>query len=152
MSSASYQRLITDFCELIGMEYEAGKVLSTGAIQCDDVTFSLLPSLDGVDAISVFTAFGDVPSGREIRVYRRLLEVNVLVPLDGGPRLGIDEESGKVIMAFRIVAPTPTRLLLDLQSAVRQAQAWRTTFYLDDDEECEEDARRADLHRFGLRA
>lgn len=149
MSSAFYQKLITDFCELIGIKSEADKVLSTGAIQCDDVTFSLLPSLNGADAISVFTAFGDVPSGREIRIYRRLLEVNTLMPLDGGPRLGVDEGSGKVIMAFRIVAPTPTRLLLDLQSAVRQAQEWRRTFYLDD---AEENVLHTDLRRFGLRA
>ncbi len=98
---------------------------------CNDVAFTLLPMADQEDTISVYVDFGEVPPDRALLVYRRLLEINLLVPFGHGPRLGVDCDSGKVVFAFQYSGLTAERLLACLELAAQQAQQWRSTFFLD---------------------
>lgn len=131
MTSEHYRSLISKFCTLVGLDPVADATCSTGSFMCKEVAFSLLPIADQPETISVYVEFGQIPPERRLEAYRRLLEINLLVPLGHGPRLGVDSESGKVLCAFQFKGSTAPGLLACLELAAQQALQWRATFYLD---------------------
>ena len=128
-----FRRLITGFCSLVGLDGNIDAIFNTGSVMCNDVAFTLLPMADQEDTISVYVDFGEVPTDRALLVYRRLLEINLLVPFGHGPRLGVDCDSGKVVFAFQYSGLTAERLLACLELAAQQARQWRSTFFLNQD-------------------
>lgn len=131
MENDRYRKLIADFGRLVGLEHEIKTVCRTGSISCNEVAFTLLPAAGQAGAVTVYTNFGDVPAALETQVYRRLLEVNLFLPLAHGPRWCVDADNGQVVFAFQCQPLSAQQLLGILEQAAAQARTWRQTYFLD---------------------
>jgi hypothetical protein len=125
--------LFQEFCTLAGTKSLLEEILKNGNLQVDGILFTCMPSLKNDSDLRIFTQFGQAPKARLLAIYRRLLELNVLLPQGAGERLGVDPDTGAVIFIFELSSPSAEQLLHSVRRASLQAQAWRRDFFLDDD-------------------
>lgn len=55
-------------------------ILKNGNLQVDGILFTCMPSLKNDGDLRIFMQFGQAPKAMLLAVYRRLLELNVLLP------------------------------------------------------------------------
>ena len=92
--------------------------------------------LQSLDRIYIYCCFGSIPERIEREVLYRLLEVNLALPLVQAAALGIDPESHEVVYHFNGLLGdiSATTLLESLSMAARQAEKWRSSYFLKDSE------------------
>ncbi|MGB4346816.1 MAG: CesT family type III secretion system chaperone [Burkholderiaceae bacterium] len=133
MWSEPLKILFKDFCALNGIHHALNTLLDTGTISCNDVAFSLLPHPSAAQDIRILAHFGQAPANLREQCYRRLLEINLLMPDSSGERLAVDPQNGAVIFLYTLKSPSAIQLLHSLQRAAAQAHEWQQTQFLDGD-------------------
>lgn len=130
MSRDRYVRLIEEFCRLSQLD-EPARITQGGAIEFDDVAFSLLFSEKiNPGALLAYCEFGPLPSGHETEALRILMQKNLhRFDGDGGPAFSLSA-AGNVISAHRLpLADARAQQLFDLLAGVAdKAKQWRKNF------------------------
>lgn len=133
MWSATQKKLIKNFCELNGAESLLKQITDNGNLLCDQVAFTLMPALQDTTSLRVFVQLGQPPAAHAAQVYRRLLELNLLMPQERYERLGVEPETGAVIFTYQLASPTAESMLASLRHAAAHARAWQLSYFLDDE-------------------
>lgn len=133
MWSETQKQLLKNFCDLNGIANLLNQITENGNLLCDHVAFTLMPSLEDKASLRVFAQLGEPPPGEATQIYRRLLEINLLMPQERYERLGIDPDSGAVIFTYQLALPTAESLLASLRHTAAHARAWQFSYFLDDE-------------------
>jgi len=147
MNNDSYKHLITEVACLIGLAVQADKIHASGNLIFKNVAVTVFFNEKKSDLVHVYVDFGDFPQHKAQDIFRRLLEINLLVSSQGSPRLGLDPTTGRVIFCWSrpLADLSAQKLLGGIDMAVTQALSWRDNFYLDDAQAPRDDMRHA-LH------
>lgn len=135
MWSNAQKNLLSNFCKSNGSTDLLEQLTEHGRLRCDDIQFTLLPVVDDDSSLRVFVEFGEPPPEQLLEIYKRLLEINLLMPHQGFERLGMDPQSGAVIFSYRLSSPTAEELLASLHDKACHARAWQLSYFLDDEPE-----------------
>ena len=133
MWSTEQKKILKDFCDLNGIAGLLEQITENGNLLCDQVAFTLMPSRQDTTSLRVFVQFGQPPAAQAVMVYRRLLELNLLMPQERYERLGVEPESGAVIFTYQLASPTAESMLASLRHAAAHARAWQLSYFLDDE-------------------
>ncbi|MFA5489280.1 MAG: type III secretion system chaperone [Candidimonas sp.] len=130
--TARYKAILSELAFEVGLE-SADDLLSTEELIIGErvIGFSYEPYdvNDPVDGDIVFFAvLGGVPSGRELGFYRLLLEANHLWAGTGGAVLGLQRNTGNVVLAARLPLE---RLQADHLAGALEAFAETADFWAD---------------------
>ncbi len=136
MSLERRNQLIRELCELRGIG-DAQYVIQTGLVSIDDFDIAIDFFEEDAAAIYVNFQFGVVSGGRTLRVFRLLLEANLSVYAQDQAQLGVEAETGGVVLVVRAVleADTDGQWLVELiEHYVEHGRYWRENILLSDDE------------------
>ena len=133
MNKNIYRTLVRELTECVGLQEQFELIHSSGNLIFKDVALTIFLGEDASPLVNVFIDFGQFPEHKAEQIFRRLLEINLLVSSQGSPRLGLDPQTGRVIFccAWPLQGLTAQKLLGSIDMAVRQAMVWRSNFYLD---------------------
>ena len=109
------------------------QITENGNLLCDQVAFTLMPSLQDTNSLRIFVQLGQPPANQAEQVYRRLLELNLLMPQERYERLGVEPETGTVIFTYQLTSPTAESMLASLRHAAAHARAWQLSYFLEDE-------------------
>lgn len=127
MSHYHYTELVKEFCEYCGLG-EPERIAYGGAIMLGEVAFSLMHREEiDPELMFIYCDFGEVLEGREVEVYRALLEANLFLYNGRAPLFTISSETGRVTMAAhcRLDELKAETLLAIVKKMEAQAMAWR---------------------------
>jgi len=136
MSLERRNELIRELCKLRGIG-DAEHVVKTGVVNIDDFDIAIDFFQEDAAAIYVNFQFGVVSGGRTLRVFRLLLEANLSVYAQDQAQLGVEAETGGVVLVVRGVleANTDGQWLVELiEHYVEHGRYWRESILLSDDE------------------
>ncbi|KVE37983.1 CesT family type III secretion system chaperone [Burkholderia sp. TSV86] len=100
MSSERYVALISELCETVGLT-DIDHVLRTRTIEVDGFDVRLEYFEHDLDAMYINFSFGTMTSGRTLVVFRLMLEANLLIYAQDQAHLGLDADTGGIILALR---------------------------------------------------
>jgi hypothetical protein len=121
--------LINDFCIIAGIPDSLDLILQTGTLSCQGIPVTILPGMTD-NSLAIYVQLGQPERSQITSIYRRLLELNLLITHKHGEHLAIDPESGAAVYGFEIAFSTAEQLWISLQRATAQAIEWRSTFFL----------------------
>jgi hypothetical protein len=121
--------LINDFCIIAGIPDSLDLILQTGTLSCQGIPVTILPGMTD-NSLAIYVQLGQPEPSQITTIYRRLLELNLLITHKHGEHLAIDPESGAAVYGFEIAFSTAEQLWISLQRATTQAIEWRSTFFL----------------------
>lgn len=101
MSIELYEELIVDLCEVIGLP-DSDHVLATRKVEVEGFDVILDHVENDPDAIYVQFDYGITTAGRTLRIFRLMLESNLLVYAQDQAQLGLDPETGGALLIVRI--------------------------------------------------
>lgn len=101
MSFERYQDLVTEFCATIEIG-DPAVVLETKTLEVEGLTVLLDHFEDDEDAMYMQFDYGIVTAGRTLRVFRLMLESNLLVYAQDQAQLGLNPDTGGVLLILRI--------------------------------------------------
>lgn len=132
MWKSAQRRLIKEFCILAGIAESLDLILKTGTLSCQDIPVSLLPG--STDAsLAIYVQLGQPDPSQITTIYRRLLELNLLITHTQGEHFAVDPDSGAAVYGFELANPTAEQLWWNIQRATNKAIEWRSTFFLLED-------------------
>ena len=101
MSLDRFSSLVRDLCELLGLP-DAEAILESRLLEVEG--FDVLIDFIEEDQSAIYLNFyyGIVTSGRTLNVFRLLLEANLAIYAQDQAQLGLDEETGGVVMIVRV--------------------------------------------------
>ena len=132
MWSVKLSTILKEFCALIKLNKSCNQLLETGALLCGDIPVSILPVNESTSAIRILVQMGMPPDTQNAAIYRRLLEINLLMPQQNKEKLSVDPVSGNVIFSYELETPTAEALMLSLQHASSKAHEWQLGYFLDE--------------------
>ncbi|WP_395689483.1 CesT family type III secretion system chaperone [Caenimonas koreensis] len=144
----AYRSLMEDFAQLVGLRSRPGSLHHTGNFKFNGVALTIaLDSREG-QLVQVFIDFGACPTDKALPVYKRLLEVNLLLGAQGSPRLALDPVTDRVVFTYSsaLHGLTAQALLAGIEQVAGQASEWRESFFID-----ETPPARAQGGMFGMR-
>ena len=121
--------LINDFCIITGIPDSLELILNTGTLTCQGIPVTLLSGITE-NSLAIYVQLGQPDPSQITTIYRRLLELNLLITHKHGEHLAIDPESGAAVYGFELAFSTAEQLWISLQRATAQAIEWRSTFFL----------------------
>lgn len=132
MSSTSFHDFTALFCEAAGSAVpelrpsENGLYAFTTTVRAVDVTVTHDPATRPGYAV-VFVMFGKVPQGRQLEVYRDLLNSNLLLVHAGAPAFSLNPHDDQVILQQMqpLVPGAGAQFWAGLQGVVDSALQWR---------------------------
>lgn len=136
MSLERRDQLIRELCELRGIG-DAEHVIRQGVVCIDDFDIAIDYFDEDQAAIYVNFQFGVVSGGRTLRVFRLLLEANLSVYAQDQAQLGVEAETGGVVLVVRGVLGNDTDgqwLVEMIEHYVEHGRYWRENILLSDDE------------------
>lgn len=136
MSLERRNQLIRELCDLRGIG-DAGRAIERGVISIDDFDVAIDFYEEDPAAIYVNFQFGIVSGGRTLRVFRLLLEANLSVYAQDQAQLGVEAETGGVVLVVRGVleANSDGQWLVEMiEHYVEHGRYWRENILLSDDE------------------
>ena len=136
MSLERRNQLIRELCDLRGIG-DAGRAIGGGVISSDAFDVAMDFYEEDPAAIYVYFQFGIVSGGRTLRVFRLLLEANLSVYAQDQAQLGVEAETGGVVLVVRGVleANSDGQWLVELiEHYVEHGRYWRENILLSDDE------------------
>ncbi|MEB2551087.1 CesT family type III secretion system chaperone [Burkholderia gladioli] len=101
MSSDRYTWLIEDLCAVIDLP-DVQNVLETRAIEVEGFDVRLDYFDNDIDAMYANFHYGTVTAGRTLTIFRLMLEANLLVYAQDQAQMGIDTDTGNVVLILRI--------------------------------------------------
>lgn len=136
MSLERRNQLIRELCSLRGIG-SADLVIERGVVAIDDFDVAIDFYQEDPAAIYVNFQFGVVSGGRTLRVFRLLLEANLSVYAQDQAQLGVEANTGGVVLVVRAVLEPNTdgQWLVELiEHYVEHGRYWRENILLSDDE------------------
>jgi len=121
--------LINDLCIIAGIPESLDLILETGTLSYQDIPVTILPGITD-NSLAIYVQLGQPEPSQITTIYRRLLELNLLITHKHGEHLAIDPESGAAVYGFEITFSSAEQLLISLKRATSQAIEWRSTFFL----------------------
>jgi hypothetical protein len=100
MSSERYTHLIADLCANVGVD--ADYVMQTRTIDVEGFQVRLDYFEHDIDALYLIFQFGVVTAGRTLVVFRLMLEANVLIYAQDQAQLGLDSDTGGIVLFVRL--------------------------------------------------
>ncbi|OMG69484.1 CesT family type III secretion system chaperone [Burkholderia ubonensis] len=101
MSQEHYEKVIAELCAIVDLP-DVDQVLATRSIEVEGFDVRLEYFEDDPDAIYVNFHYGIVSAGRTLAVYRLLLEANLLIYAQDQAQLGIDADTGSIVLLMRL--------------------------------------------------
>ena len=132
MWSDKNRRLLSALSQGFEHADDAHQFLQTGVLKVHGIPFTLIQAAGIPDSIDIHAHFGPPPENQKLAVLQRLLEINLLLPLDAAARLALDAESGDIIFSYRWSGDELAALFASLQMTASQAQAWHEDYFLDE--------------------
>ena len=102
MQSEELDQLLVQLCEAIGLA-DSSDVINRRLIEVDGFECSFDISESDPDALYLLVNFGFTTAGRTLKLFRAMLEANLLVYAQDQAQLGIDPETGTILLIIRIV-------------------------------------------------
>ncbi|MCF8163264.1 MAG: CesT family type III secretion system chaperone [Burkholderiaceae bacterium] len=121
--------LINDLCIIAGIPDSVDLLLETGTFSCQDIPVTILPGSTD-NSLAIYVQLGQPEPTQIVSIYRRLLELNLLITHKHGEHLAIDPESGAAVYGYELAFSNAEQLWISLQRATAQAIKWRSTFFL----------------------
>jgi len=121
--------LINDLCIIAGIPDSVDLLLETGTFSCQDIPVTILPGSTD-NSLAIYVQLGQPEPTQIVSIYRRLLELNLLITHKHGEHLAIDPESGAAVYGYELAFSNAEQLWISLQHATAQAIKWRSTFFL----------------------
>lgn len=130
--STAYSCLLEQFCELAGIS-EVERVLEQGAIEMDDVLFSVFhyPAEDA-DLLLLYCDYGPFPDSTDNIASARLLALNMLFSASAHAiAFARNPENGNVVQTWRLPLEglTAEDLFQRMKRCARQAQEWQRSHF-----------------------
>lgn len=132
MWKSQQRQLINQFCIRAGIPESLSLILETGTLSCQDIPVTMLPGASDTSLL-IYIQLGQPEPAQITAIYRRLLELNLLIPHTQGEHFAVDPDSGAVIFGFELVKPSADQLWISIQRATSKAVEWRSTFFLLDE-------------------
>ena len=129
MWKSRHKTVIHELCVLAGIPDSLDLILKTSTLSCQDIPVTLLPGASE-NSIAVYVQLGHPESSQITAIYRRLLELNLLITHTQGEHFAVDPESGVVVYGFELTNPSAEQLWISIQRATGKAVEWRSTFFL----------------------
>ena len=123
------RNLINDLCIIAGIPDSLHLILETGTLSYQDIPVTILPGTAD-NSLAIYVQLGQPEPSQITTIYRRLLELNLLITHKHGEHLAIDPESGAAVYGYELAFSTAEQLWISLQRATAQAIEWRSTFFL----------------------
>ena len=136
MSMARYHELIRQLCEVVGLP-DAEGAIARNAVEVEGFEVALGHFEGDPEAIYLNFNFGAVTSGRSLRVFRLMLEANLTIYAQDQAQLGLDTDSGAVLLIVRIPmgeGVDGTYLADTLNHYAEHGRYWRDNILLAEDE------------------
>ena len=121
--------LINDLCIIAGIPDSVDLLLETGTFSCQDIPVTILPGSTD-NSLAIYVQLDQPEPTQIVSIYRRLLELNLLITHKHGEHLAIDPESGAAVYGYELAFSNAEQLWISLQRATAQAIKWRSTFFL----------------------
>jgi len=121
--------LINDLCIIAGIPDSVDLLLETGTFSCQDIPVTILPGSTD-NSLAIYVQLGQPEPTQIVSIYRRLLELNLLITHKHGEHLAIDPESGAAVYGYELAFSNAEQLWISLQRATAKAIKWRSTFFL----------------------
>ncbi|BBO59484.1 CesT family type III secretion system chaperone [Mycoavidus sp. B2-EB] len=102
MSVERYESLLGELCQAVGLP-DLQHVLETRSIEVEGFDVQLEHIEEDPDAVYLNFHFGTVTAGRTLTVFRLMLEANLLIYAQDQAQLGLDPDSGGIILIVRVV-------------------------------------------------
>jgi hypothetical protein len=132
MWKAQQRQLINQLCMRAGICESLDLILETGTLSCQDIPVTLLPGTND-RSLAIYIQLGHPDPSQITTIYRRLLELNLLITHTQGERFAVDPDSSAVVYGFELANASAEQLWISLQRATTLATEWRSTFFLQDD-------------------
>ena len=123
------RNLINDLCIIAGIPDSLDLILKTGTLSCQNIPVTIFPGTTD-NSLAIYVQLGQPEPSQITTIYRRLLELNLLITHKHGEHLAIDPESGAAVYGFELAFSTAEQFWISLQRATAQAIEWRSTFFL----------------------
>ncbi|GLU31331.1 molecular chaperone Tir [Trinickia caryophylli] len=136
MSLERRNELIRELCDLRGIG-NAESVIKSGVVSINDFDVAIDYFDEDPAAIYINFQFGVVSGGRTLRVFRLLLEANLSVYAQDQAQLGVEADTGGVVLVVRGVLGDHTDgkwLVETIEHYVEHGRYWRENILLSDDE------------------
>ncbi|SDI40105.1 CesT family type III secretion system chaperone [Paraburkholderia phenazinium] len=136
MSLERRDQLIRELCDLRGIG-DAEHVITHGVVCIDDFDIAIDYFDEDPAAIYVNFQFGVISGGRTLRVFRLLLEANLSVYAQDQAQLGVEAETGGVVLVVRGMLDDDADgpwLVEMIEHYVEHGRYWRENILLSDDE------------------
>jgi len=101
MSLERFSEVVRDVCRVVDLP-DADYVIQTGLIEVEGFDVRMDHFANDVDAMYVNFHFGTVTAGRTLTIFRLMLEANLLIYAQDQAQLGIDADSGGIILILRL--------------------------------------------------
>lgn len=101
MSDPRYLELVAQFCEVVGLR-DVEYVQQTGRVEIEGFEVHFEHVENDLDAIYTNFHFGTVTAGRTLQIFRLMLEANLLIYAQDQAQLGIDSDTGSIILILRL--------------------------------------------------
>ncbi|UXH78293.1 CesT family type III secretion system chaperone [Roseateles amylovorans] len=101
MSYDRYCQLIRELCEVVELP-DAETAIARNAIEVEGFEVLLGHYDNDPEAMYLNFTFGSVTSGRSLRVFRLMLEANLTLYAQDQAQLGLDADTGLVLLIVRI--------------------------------------------------
>jgi Tir chaperone protein (CesT) family len=101
VSADLIEPLLLELCEAVGF-HDTASVIQRRVIEVEGFECSFDTPESDPDSFYVLLSFGLPTAGRTLKVFRAMLESNLLVYAQDQAQLGIDPETGSVLLIARI--------------------------------------------------
>ena len=133
-----YQRgILSDLCVESESNKHSKAILETGNLECNDVPITILPGTTH-ESFSVYVQLGLPPAAATTSIYRRLLELNLMIGPERPEKLALDPTTGMALFSYTISPKDTHQLRTSLQLAAGRAAEWQLNFYHSENERLEE--------------
>jgi hypothetical protein len=134
--SERYAQLVRDLCETVGLA-DAEHVLETRSIEVEGFDVRLEYFDNDLDAMYANFHYGTVTAGRTLVIFRLMLEANLLIYAQDQAQLGLDTDTGSIVLVLRLPFSTDLDgpLLADLLAHYAEhGRYWRQNILESTDE------------------
>lgn len=132
-----YQRcILLELCIDSESSQHSKAILDTGNLECNDVPITILPGNHG-KSFSVYVQLGLPPADATTSIYRRLLELNLMMGPERPEKLSIDPTTGMAIFSYAIAPQDAHQLRTSLQLAAGRASEWQLNYFCSENDRWE---------------
>jgi hypothetical protein len=101
VSTERYTQVMTELCQVVGLP-DVDHVLDTRSIEVEGFDVRLDYFDRDLDAMYANFHYGTVTAGRTLVVFRLMLEANLLVYAQDQAQLGLDTDTGGIVLVLRL--------------------------------------------------